>query len=454
MKSLAAISAAVSLISPAFADGDNRHKGMPRLDHVFVIMMENHGYQQVINNPNEPYLNSLIQSGKVNLATKYFAVGHPSLTNYLEIVGGSNFGIRSDNSPAWHDASCTPNLQSGLLNADNNAGGTPPPPVPIETGSVCPIADAGKDAETPAIDDWNEISPEKMGLQFLFLADIDGVKSVPVAKTEGKTIADQLAEAGLSWKSYQENLPLIGADRVNYSNGTVTNLDFDSNGNSTLLAPLTSSSVVQAYAVKHNPFAYFKSIQEGTRRHSGLENIVGFDGTGGLYSDLASGDVPSLSFIAPNQCNDQHGRGNADAFCAFDFGVPNGNGLTDGTLEGLNPGLIQQGDTTIERLVKAIKASPGWRDGRNAIVIVWDENDYSGSPTQSSGLFPPKNQNQVVLTVETNRDHDGGVKSDVYYNSFSLLKSMEAGFGLPCLNHACDPGVSVMSGLFGGNSAN
>jgi len=91
--------------------------GIPRLDHVFVIVMENHGYQQIVGNPNEPYLNNLIKDGKVNLATKYFAVGHPSLTNYLEIVGGSNFGVRSDNAPNWGSKTCTPNLQSGLINA-------------------------------------------------------------------------------------------------------------------------------------------------------------------------------------------------------------------------------------------------------------------------------------------------------------------------------------------------
>ena len=420
-------------------------KDIPHLDHVFVIMMENHGFYQVIDNPNEPYLNSLIANKKVNLATNYFAIGHPSLTNYLEIVGGSNFGVRSDNSPSWHDRTCTPNLQSGLVNADNNAGGNPAPPVPIETTSVCPISGTGEDAATPAVDNWNEISPEKTGLQFLFLADIDGVKSVPAATTVGKTIGDQLVQAGLSWKSYQESLPLTGADGVNYSNGTVSNLsDF-----SLLPGFANPGDVVQAYAVKHNPFVYFKSVQEGTEWHNSLDNIVGFDGPHGLYSDLASGEVPSLAFIAPNQCNDQHGRGNGDKFCAFDFGVPNGNGLTVGTQEGLNPGLIQQGDVTIERLVKAIHTSRVWHDGRSAIVIVWDENDYSGSATQSSGLFPPANQNKVVLTVETNRDHDGGVQSATYYNSFSLLRTLEAAFGLHCLNHACDPGVAVMSDLFG-----
>ncbi len=33
-------------------------KGIPRLDHVFVIMMENHAYAQVIGNPTMPFCNS------------------------------------------------------------------------------------------------------------------------------------------------------------------------------------------------------------------------------------------------------------------------------------------------------------------------------------------------------------------------------------------------------------
>jgi hypothetical protein len=438
-KKAAALGLAIALLAgPMLADEDDAPRGIPHLDHVFVIVMENHGYQQVINNPNEPYLNSLIAGKKVNLATNYFAVGHPSLTNYLEIVGGSNFGIRSDHAPDWHNSSCTPNLATGIVNADDNASPAPAP-VPFESGNVCPIAGTGRDAGTPAVDTWNEVSLPT----FPFLADIDGVKSVPAAPTIGETIADQLVRAGLSWKSYQESLPITGADLVNFSNGTASNLtDF------TALAPLTSASVVQAYAVKHNPFAYFKSVQEGTEWGNSLENIVGFDGPRGLYSDLARGEVPSLAFIAPNQCNDQHGRANADAFCAFDPGIGTA-GLTNGTQVGLNPGLILQGDTTIERLVKAIKHSPVWHDGRTAIVIVWDENDYSGISTTPSGLFPPQNQNQVVLTVETNGDAEEGIQSNRYYNSFSLLKSLEAGFRLPCLNHACDDNVKVMRDLFG-----
>ncbi len=420
----------------AFAEDNDRDRAIPHLDHVFVIMMENHGYQQVIGNPNEPYLNSLIAKGQLNLATNYFAIGHPSLTNYLEIVGGSNFGVRSDNAPNWGSTSCSPNIVTGVVNADNGGGNAP---VPVDTGTICPISGSGKDAQTPAVDVWNEV-----GGPFVSLADIDGVKSVPAAHTMGKTIGDQLADAGMSWKSYQESLPLGSIFGVNYSNGTATNLT-----NFADLAPLTTASIVQDYAVKHNPFAYFASVQDGTDPKNSLANVVGFDGHGGLYEDLATGHVPDLAFIVPNQCDDQHGRGNADAFCAFDYGQ-NDSGYTYGTQVGLNPGLIQQGDVTIERLVKAIHKSPVWNSGdRSALVIVWDENDYSGSTKVINGLFPPQNQNRVVLTVDTNYGSHG-VQSSRFYNSFSVLKSIEEGLGLHCLNHACDSDVHVMSDLFSG----
>ena len=254
--SLCALAAA--LVVPAFAQEGNIPKGVPNLDHVFVVMMENHGYYQVTDNPNEPYLNSLIWNKKVNLATNYFAVGHPSLTNYLEIVGGSNFGIRSDHAPNWGSTTCSPNIESGIVNADDN-GGNAPKNIKIETSTICPISGVGKDAETPPVDDWNEVgtitaADGSIVIVIPYLADIDGLKYVPAASTAGKSIGDQLVAAGKSWKSYQESIPLGSLFQVNYSNGTATNLtDFSK------LKPFTKSDVVQLYAVKHNPFAYLWS---------------------------------------------------------------------------------------------------------------------------------------------------------------------------------------------------
>src|SRR5205814_10065760 len=140
---------AALLATAAFAQADRIPAGIPHLDHVFVIMMENHGYQQVIDNPNEPYLNSLIANRQVNLATNYYAVGHPSLTNYLEVVGGSNFGVINDDSPDWHNTSCTPNIVSGIP-ADESAA-----------TNTCPITGSGWDAPTPAVDTTNEGTPEE-----------------------------------------------------------------------------------------------------------------------------------------------------------------------------------------------------------------------------------------------------------------------------------------------------
>ncbi len=400
------------LAGTAFAQEDSYPAGVPRLNHVFVIMMENHGYSQLINNPNAPFINSFAK--KANTATNYFAVAHPSLTNYLEVVGASNFGVQTDNYPDWHNSACTTNLSSGVVATDNPA-----------SPDICPIWGYGTDAPTPAIDTTNEVQGTPGDI------NIDGVKSIPANKnTAGKTIADQLVAKGLSWKSYQQSLPLTGADRVNYSDGVYSNLTDFSKILPVQTPALTSSDIVAQYAAKHNPFVYFRSVQEGDDPHNSLKNVVDFDGPNGLFADLASGNVPSFSFIAPNQCNDQHGRGNAGPFCAFD---PN----DDGTQAGLNPALIYVGDVMVERLVNAIHKSPAWKNGRAALVVVWDENDYSVAPTI----------NQVLTIVNTNYG-PSGIQSDKFYTHFSLTKTLDAAFGLPCLNHACDSDVKIMSDLF------
>src|ERR1700747_1139222 len=132
------------LAAAAFAQEGEVPRGVPRLDHVFVIMMENHGYSQIVNNPNAPFTNQYAKSA--NSATNYFAIAHPSLTNYLEVVGGSNFGVHSDNNPDWHNLACITNLATGIANTDN-------PPSP----NICPISGVGTDAATPAVDTTNEV---------------------------------------------------------------------------------------------------------------------------------------------------------------------------------------------------------------------------------------------------------------------------------------------------------
>jgi len=371
-----AISMALMAGKPMFAQDDKVPSGVPEIDHAFVIMMENHSYQQIIGNTNAPFINSYAKSA--NLATNYYGVGHPSLTNYLEVVGGSNFGVINDFSPDWHNATCTPNIVSGVISNE------------ASTANICPIAGKGVDGATPAVDSTNEGSST---------SPVYNYPAYGPAKTVGKTIADQLNEREMSWRSFQENLPPYGADKVNTSDGLVSNVTEAEPGQP------------QLYAVKHNPFVYFANVQKNE-----LNKIVTFDK---LFADLADGNVPNLAFISPNQCHDQHGRGTSEM----------------GTGCNVDQNAIAQGDAGLSTIIKAIKASPMWSKGKNVIVTVWDENDYGTEP------------NQVVTIVDTNSGPKG-LTSSTFYNHFSLLKTLEAGFGLPCLNHACDKDVTVMSDLF------
>lgn len=82
-----------------------------------VIIMENETYSSVIGNASLPYLNGTLASHYLVLR-QAFAVGHPSLPNYLELLSGSTWGVSSDCSPGpgCQGAASLPNLfdQAGI----------------------------------------------------------------------------------------------------------------------------------------------------------------------------------------------------------------------------------------------------------------------------------------------------------------------------------------------------
>jgi Phosphoesterase family len=88
----------------------------PRYDHVFLIIMENEDYNQVIGNQFAPIMNALAKD--YGLATNYRGVADPSEPNYVAMLGGDFFGI-SDDDPYWfpgHTISAN-NLMSQLESA-------------------------------------------------------------------------------------------------------------------------------------------------------------------------------------------------------------------------------------------------------------------------------------------------------------------------------------------------
>ena len=72
--------------------------------HLVLILMENKEYTDVVGSASAPYLNgTLIPASKV--FTQYYAIGHPSLPNYLSLTSASTAGCVDDACPAGFDAS-------------------------------------------------------------------------------------------------------------------------------------------------------------------------------------------------------------------------------------------------------------------------------------------------------------------------------------------------------------
>jgi phospholipase C len=149
-------------------------------DHVFVIMMENHGRDQIIGNTADaPYITSLVQ--KYNVATNYHGVTHPSLTNYLAAISGDFQGIWDD-CKAGADVTCAP---EEFVPGSGDA---------TDTASLTPAQIASASAKPHMF--------------------------------SGKNIVDQLEASGKTWKAYMQSMPSAGSN-VDYApvvNGTTVKL--------------------------------------------------------------------------------------------------------------------------------------------------------------------------------------------------------------------------------------
>jgi hypothetical protein len=85
---------------------------VPQPAHTVVVVLENHGYGEVIGSSDAPFLNKL--AGRGALFTQSYAITHPSEPNYLALFSGGTQGVTSDACPVTFTA---PNLASGLLAA-------------------------------------------------------------------------------------------------------------------------------------------------------------------------------------------------------------------------------------------------------------------------------------------------------------------------------------------------
>jgi phospholipase C len=96
---VAVVALAGGVIGPrvgvAQAAGGGNRSDLKNYQHVFIIMMENTGYNSLIGNANAPWINSA--AATYGLATDYHGVTHPSQPNYIAATSGSTNGVVNDN---------------------------------------------------------------------------------------------------------------------------------------------------------------------------------------------------------------------------------------------------------------------------------------------------------------------------------------------------------------------
>jgi hypothetical protein len=132
------------------------------------------------------------------------------------------------------------------------------------------------------------------------------------------------------------------------------------------------------YAVKHNPAAYYVGPGGEDRVACQADDVPAAD----LAAELASGHLPTFSFVTPDLCHDTHD-------------CPVGNG-----------------DAWLAAELPPILASPAYRQGTTAVFVVWDE--YTPLPVIVLG---PSLRPGTVVTQA--------------FDHYALLRTTEELLGLP-----------------------
>ena len=402
--------------APSAMAFDFDHGRDGKIGHVFVIVLENEGFN-ITFGPNSlaPFLSKTLPSQGVML-NQYYGTGHVSLDNYIAMVSGQSATLQTR-------VDCTIYQDFALtgITPDGQAAGT---------GCIYPAAI--------------------------------------------KTVADQLKAAGKTWRGYMEDMgknpareqascgqPLITVNGVtqvalNRVDGTQSAEAFPGG---------------DQYAARHNPFVYFHSLIDSGEcaRH-----VVNFNQ---LAQDLLhESTTANFSFITPNLCHDGH----------------DGNGTTSKCKNTTEPGGLVSADAFLMSVVPMIMNSPAYKED-GLLIITFDEADIpfdtkagnaitadgisccgqqpgpnlaplvAGGQPLSSGfenvdpttgaLLPP---NFFLNTKGFGGDRTGavllspflkpGTVSNVPYNHYSMLKTIEDIFGLGHLGYAGQPGLQ---GFFG-----
>ena len=360
---------------------------------VFVIAMENHnwtqpanqftgGIQQIFQNPAAPYINSLVDgTSDISKEVAYAA----NCRSVLATPGGNNPHIHpSEPNYIWAEAG----TNFGVAN-DND-------PFRVPGGTN---------------------------------------------QTTSAHLSTLLTNAGLTWRSYQEDVDLtpIAGQGVN-SGGQIVNVPVPPNQ---YTVPITSFSGVFAsgsfnqfngasqfnYAAKHNPMVFFTDTNGGNDATPNNPLSSHYAPLQQLFTDLENDTVADYNWITPNQFNDQH--------TTLSGGY---KGLTG------DPAKIFQGDDFLRQVIPVIMASHAYQDN-GLIILWWDESESDGvagdNPDDFTHTIP-----EIIISKHAHQNVNGvPYASPVLFSHSSDLRTMQEIFSVgPFLGDAAN--ANDLSDLF------
>jgi hypothetical protein len=216
-------------------------------------------------------------------------------------------------------------------------------------------------------------------------------------------LCGQLNIAGISWKSYQEDLEYTSAASIS-SAGTLPSGTNMFNG-----------STEYYYAAKHNPMEFFTDTQN--------QNVYPF---GQLWTDLASNAVGRYNWITPDEFNEMHSY------------LPNGF-VYQGVQYFGNQAAIAEGDNCLSILIPEIMASAAYQD--HGVIIIWTDETESTDDTNTA----------LTEIIISSMAKGNAYASSVPMSHSSDLKTMEEIFGLAFAANGTpigNPMVNDLSDMF------
>jgi hypothetical protein len=263
---------------------------LPNFKQVIVIVLENRE-ATAVTPESMPYLWRLGE--RFAVADRSFAVTHPSLPNYLALLSGDTFNIRT----TCHDC-----IQAG------------------------------------------------------------------------ETLVDQIERSGRTWTAYMQGMP-----------------------SRCFLEPEDG-----LYAMKHNPFLYFRSIRDDPAR---CQRVVPLDE---LRSDLARGALADFVWITPDLCDSGH---DCD---------------------------LSKADRWLESVAEPLMRTPAFRDG-GVLFVTWDEGiSNDGCCGNAAG--------GRIFTVAASPHVAPGTRSPTPMTHYSLLRTIQDAWGLPPLRQSAS--AAAVANLF------